>query len=136
MDAGGGGLGNLADELADAWDEEEGEEDEDDDETRLHQTWPKQQQQHFHHGLKNGYDGSDYGRDSDFEDDHHLSPGLERKMAEIESLARRGLGNNRSENDRVVERVIASLRDLGTQSAIENSAMRFVCLFWSCIILN
>jgi hypothetical protein len=45
-------------------------------------------------------------------------------MAEIESLVRRGIENNGSENDLVIQRTVESLKDLGGQSGIENSAMR------------
>jgi hypothetical protein len=47
-------------------------------------------------------------------------------MAEIESLARRGIENNGSENDHVIKRVVETLRDLGSQSGIENNAMRLI----------
>lgn len=55
-----------------------------------------------------------------------MSPALENQMAEIESLVRRGIENNGSENDRVIQRTVDSLKDLGGQSGIENSAMRYV----------
>ena len=89
--------------------------------------------QRLHHNGQNNrnrrplsaYDGSDYGNDSDLEEAAEISPGLEKKMADIEHLARRGLENNGSESDRVIGRFIAGLRELSTQSAIENSAMRY-----------
>ncbi|OJJ39713.1 hypothetical protein ASPWEDRAFT_49622 [Aspergillus wentii DTO 134E9] len=161
-DAGaGGGLGNLADELADAWEEEEGgygyasgqeagpadPQNIDDSEgeegydmgartpssgysperNSLHP--PKQKnrnsaQRHRRH--ESQYDGSDYGNDSDFEEAADISPSLEGQMAEIESLARRGMENNGSEQDHVISRAVEALRDLGGQSGIENNAMRLI----------
>ncbi|ODM24048.1 hypothetical protein SI65_01638 [Aspergillus cristatus] len=169
-DAGGGaGLGNLADELADAWEEEEGygygygyasgqetdngpvdsqqqdvsdgEEDYDMggggartpssgysvEHNTLRPPRPKGRnaaQRHRRH--ESQYDGSDYGNDSDLEEAADISPSLEGQMAEIESLARRGMENNGSENDHVIKRTVEALRDLGGQSGIENNAMRLI----------
>lgn len=153
----GGGLGNLADELADAWEQEEegydyasGQEmgaagsqqmdhsdeedgyiqsardmraqssivDSPDRRNRLRATQLRQ-----HRRKESHYDGSDYGNDSDL-DEADISPSLEMQMADIESLARRGIENNGSESDHVVQRTVDALRDLGGQSGIENSAMR------------
>ncbi|KAF9886827.1 hypothetical protein FE257_011074 [Aspergillus nanangensis] len=165
----GGGLGNLADELADAWEDEEtgygyasGQEnyqgaadlqhldqsDADDDyhhphmggpprsptsstyspeHTSLQPPKPKIRNGHRNHWRhESHYDGSDYGNDSDFEEVADISPGLESQMAEIESLARRGIENNGSENDYVIQRAVEALRDLGGQSGIENNAMRLI----------
>jgi hypothetical protein len=71
------------------------------------------------------YDGSDYGSDSDF-DNEGISPALEARMAAIESLARRGMEENGSAADQVVTRVTEQLKDLGSQIAIENGATRWV----------
>ncbi|KAB8074658.1 hypothetical protein BDV29DRAFT_118943 [Aspergillus leporis] len=163
-DMGGGGLGNLADELADAWEQEQeggygyasGQEignipadsqhrDHSDSEdgyhmgTRtpssgysserasLHPPKPKTRNGgHRHRRHESQYDGSDYGNDSDLEEAADISPSLEMQMAEIESLARRGIENNGSENDYVIARVVEALRDLGGQSGIENNAMRLI----------
>ena len=78
-----------------------------------------------HRRNESQYDGSDYGNDSDLEE-ANISPSLEGQMAEIESLARRGIENNGSENDHVINRAVEALRDLGGQSGIENNAMRYV----------
>lgn len=172
----GGGLGNLADELADAWDEdgegeegEEGEEDEEDvsgfqdgdDHVQMHEEEedtsagsthntesdsdversrdgesspnnlqiPKQRsktgQYQKHRRHESLYDGSDYGNDSDFEEPGDLTPGLEARMAGIENLVRWSMGDN-GPSGKIVDRVIESLRDLGGQSGIENSATRYV----------
>jgi hypothetical protein len=74
------------------------------------------------------YDGSDYGDDSDLESNDGISPALEARMAAIESLARRGIETNGSPNDGVVQRVADHLRDLGSQSGIENGATRYALL--------
>ncbi|OJK01036.1 hypothetical protein ASPACDRAFT_117753 [Aspergillus aculeatus ATCC 16872] len=162
--AGGGGLGNLADELADAWEEEEGgyggyasgqdtgvpdhaqyathSEDEaaynhrtrtpssgysPERNSTLQPPRPRTRNgtQRQHRRYESQYDGSDYGNDSDFEESD-MPPSLETQMAEIESLARRGIENNGSENDYVIQRAVEALRDLGAQSGIENNAMRLI----------
>ncbi|KAB8233640.1 hypothetical protein BDV23DRAFT_143401 [Aspergillus alliaceus] len=162
-DMGGGGLGNLADELADAWEQEEGgygyasgqeiehipvgsqpmdRSDSEDgyhmgtrtpssgyssERASLHPPRPKTRNGgHRHRRHESQYDGSDYGNDSDLEEAADISPSLEMQMAEIESLARRGIENNGSENDHVIARVVEALRDLGGQSGIENNAMRLI----------
>ena len=158
---GGGGLGNLADELADAWEQEEGgygyasgqevehipansqHMDRSDSEDGYHMGTrtpssgysseraslqpPKPKTRnggHRHRRTESQYDGSDYGPDSDLEEAADISPSLEMQMAEVESLARRGLENNGSESDHAIARVVEALRDLGGQSGIENNAMR------------
>jgi hypothetical protein len=45
-------------------------------------------------------------------------------MAGIESLARRGIEENGSSTDQIINRFIESLKDLGAQSGIENGAAR------------
>lgn len=154
---GGGGLGNLADELADAWEQEEegygyasGQESA---RTGSQQMDPSDGEDAYtpsvrnvrsgspsadssarnklralhlrhHRRQESHYDGSDYGNDSDLDETADISPALESQMADIESLARRGIENNGSENDHVIQRTVEALRDLGSQSGIENSAMR------------
>ncbi|CAI7678300.1 hypothetical protein N7533_002203 [Penicillium manginii] len=158
-DAGGGGLGNLADELADAWEQEDegydytsGQEtgaagsqpmDQSDGEDTYMQSVRDMRTQSpsadspasrsrlrpnqlRHRRPESHYDGSDYGNDSDLEEAADISPALESQMADIESLARRGIENNGSESDHVIQRTIQELRDLGGQSGIENSAMRLI----------
>lgn len=164
-----GGLGNLADELADAWDEEDeggygyvsGQDnasgdlqgttrsDAEDDysmgpRSPLSSYAPghaslqpprvkaRNGSQRNHRRHESQYDGSDYGNESDFEEAADIPPSLEGQMAEIESLVRRGIENNGSENDHVIKRVVETLRDLGSQSGIENNAMRYVA-FLSCM---
>ncbi|KAI8937698.1 hypothetical protein NX059_005399 [Plenodomus lindquistii] len=69
------------------------------------------------------YDGSDYGEDSDLENEG-ISHTLDLRMSAIESLVRRGTEDNGSASDQVIKRVIEHLRDLGSQMAIENGATR------------
>lgn len=156
-DTGGGGLGNLADELADAWEQEEegygyasGQEtgaagsqqlDQSDGEDAYMQSVRDMRTQSpsadspasksrlrpnqlRHRRAESHYDGSDYGNDSDLDEAADISPALESQMADIESLVRRGIENNGSESDHVIQRTVQELRDLGGQSGIENSAMR------------
>lgn len=151
-----GGLGNLADELADAWEEEEsgygyasGQEAAPSDSQPLEPIRTRTPSPSYSSGrdslqpprpkVRNGnnrhrryesqYDGSDYGNDSDLEEVADMSPALESQIAEIESLARRGLENNGSENDHVIDRAVTALQDLGAQSGIENNAMRYALIF-------
>jgi hypothetical protein len=78
-----------------------------------------------HNRQRSLYDGSDYGSDSDFDNDG-ISPAMEARMAAVESLARRGMEENGSASDQVIHRVTEQLRDLGSQIAIENGATRYV----------
>ena len=148
----GNGLGNLADELAEAWDEE-GEEEhsgiqmngyntpsipppfevEDSKSNGITSSPLPQQSEHSlsptkpsfrtKHRRKNSqYDGSDYG--SDPEETEGISPSLEARMAAIEHLARRGTEANGSDADTVLQRVAESLKDLGSQAGVENGASR------------
>jgi hypothetical protein len=77
-----------------------------------------------HNRQRSLYDGSDYGSDTDF-DNEGITPAMESRMAAIESLARRGMEENGSASDEVVKRVTEQLRDLGSQIAIENGATRY-----------
>ncbi|KAF2756451.1 hypothetical protein EJ05DRAFT_65214 [Pseudovirgaria hyperparasitica] len=127
----GNGLGSLADELGE-WDSDE---DAVEDETQIaseandSSILGADRTKGDIQGLKPGnahrrneslYDGSDYGDEDDLEADQNMSKGLERQIAEVESLARRGLEENGSANDGVVSRVTASLRDLGSQAGVES----------------
>ncbi|KAH7405809.1 hypothetical protein DE146DRAFT_608753 [Phaeosphaeria sp. MPI-PUGE-AT-0046c] len=78
-----------------------------------------------HNRQRSLYDGSDYGSDTDF-DNEGISPAMESRMAAVESLARRGMEENGSTSDQVIKRVTEQLRDLGSQIAIENGATRHV----------
>lgn len=166
------GLGNLADELAEAWDEEgevvadEGLSGPHSDEQELIYNGNRGMSEEFQHGsreeisidtgfpvfpssvepsttllspqkpstqLKNRrqnphYDGSEYGDDSDFEDATGISPSLEARMIAVDWLARRGTESNGSDPDMIVQRVAESLKDLGSQSGLEQSATRLVLL--------
>lgn len=142
------GLGNLADELADAWDEDEGEA-EDDELDMNFQEVPKEGEttgdsgvdvsqppainipktvsltppRNGHRRTRSEYDGSDYGEDSDMESPD-IPPGLVARMDMVESLARRGTESNGTDRDDVVKRVVDGLKDLGGQSGVEGGATR------------
>ena len=85
---------------------------------------PEERRTNKHKRAESVYDGSDYGDDSDLEPSDGISPGLEAKMAQIESLVRRGAERNGGEQDDVIERVIAGLKDLGGQAGVETGATR------------
>ncbi|RFU31799.1 hypothetical protein B7463_g4534, partial [Scytalidium lignicola] len=146
------GLGNLADELADAWDDEEGEGEGEDDEPDLNfqevkdgettrdsgvdiSASPVEQPSNAslaapvtvkpHRRQPSEYDGSDYGDDSDL-DSQGIPPALLTRMDMVESLARRGTENNGTDRDGVVKRVIEELKDLGGQSGVEGGATRLI----------
>jgi hypothetical protein len=77
-----------------------------------------------HQRQTSGYDGSEYGSDSDL-DSPGMPEGLVAKMDAVESLARRGTESNGGPTDGVFERVTDGLRDLGSQSSVEASASRY-----------
>ena len=141
------GLGNLADELADGWDEDELEEEADMNFQNLpvdmeatrdsgvdvtgspmmketkHPTLTAPSNSRKHERKGSDYDGSDYGEESDMES-AGISPGLIARMDVVESLARRGTEANGTDGDGIVQRVVDSLKDLGTQSSIETNTTR------------
>ena len=145
------GLGNLADELADAWDDDEA--DGEDEEPDMNFQEVRQEGEttrdsgvdvtsspvqpaakptnlspptagRGHRRQPSEYDGSDYGGDSDLESPG-MPPGLVSRMDMVESLARRGAENNGTDRDGVVKRVIDGLKDLGGQSGVEGGATRY-----------
>lgn len=77
-----------------------------------------------HQRQTSGYDGSEYGSESDL-DSPGMPAGLVAKMDAVESLARRGTESNGGPSDGVFERVTDGLRDLGSQSSVEASASRY-----------
>jgi hypothetical protein len=155
-ESGASGLGNLADELGESWDEEDGVEEEDigdagveEQEATVGEHVSPEGTRDSGVALESGasrnislspntarkhkrnhsiYDGSDYGDDSDLETNQGITLGLEKQMAAIESLARRGMEVNGSASDEVVSRVTERLKDLGSQSGIESGATR--CVHW------
>ena len=75
-----------------------------------------------HHRQFSRYSESDYGGSFDAKGDKDTP--LSAQMADIESLARQGLGSNGSEPDPIVQRVANSLKDLGSQASLENGTTR------------
>jgi len=151
---GSGGLGNLADELADALSDDEYEYgdappdisvDLQDGETAQRDSGvdvavspkaPEQRERHMslslpspvarhHRRAPSVYDGSEYGSDSDL-DSPGMPPSLVAKIDAVESLARRGTESNGGPTDGVFKRVTDELRDLGSQSGVEGGATRYV----------
>jgi len=144
-------MGNLADELADAFsdsgEEEEaydnGDEAEGADGTGAamsgndggdsgHLSGPRDAslgipspRRKNHQRTESAYDGSEYGSESDL-DSSGIPPSFVAKVDAIESLVRRGTGNYGGPTDDVVQRVTESLRDLGSQSSVEGSASRLI----------
>ncbi|KAL3419617.1 hypothetical protein PVAG01_08115 [Phlyctema vagabunda] len=144
------GLGNLADELADAWSEGEGEDEEPDmnfheegqgevvrdsgvDISESSPVRPSNKQLNLeaplsgrgHRRVASDYDGSDYGGDSDLESPG-IAPTLAARIDAVEGLVRRGTENNGTDSDGVVKRVIDELQDLGGQSGVEGNATRLI----------
>jgi hypothetical protein len=76
------------------------------------------------------YDGSDYGPESDTED---LSPGLLRRISDIESLIRISTRTDDvlGENGGIIARTTAALKDLGPQASIENGTTRLITAYTS-----
>ena len=162
------GVGNLADELADAWGEDELDQsaayydnngipntgievEETGGYTDMHdfgfggslQSPPqvdryqedrlqprgnrrKSTKNRNHQRTQSTYDGSEYGNDSDLESDDGVSHTLAARMADIEALARFGKGDAGLDTDNIITRTVVSLRDLGSQSGIENGASRLM----------
>lgn len=151
----GNGLGNLADELAEAWDEDAEVDAEDGQEIsynghaqiveeslQRHQkdihvgfselgelsglpvSSPKASMLSKHRRKRSQYDGSDHFDDSDLEDTPKYSESLEARMAAVESLVQQGTEWNGGDADNTVQRVADSLRDLESQSSLEQGATR------------
>ena len=143
-------LGNLADELADAF-EEDGDGSTADDLEGRYITAADESDgclrngingatlilpgssrrrslspiEHYHQ-QHSSYDGSDYRNDGDLERTERLSPALEARMAAIEDLARRGTESNGGGSDVDIRQVIDHFKDLGSQSNIENGTSRLI----------
>lgn len=151
--AGANSMGNLADELADAFSESGDEEEPDDNDEEIEGTGATEQagagsgdngdhsttdvsrpgdgslslpspRRKNHRKKESTYDGSEYGSESDL-DSSGMSPSLVAKIDAIDSLARRGTENYGGPTDDVIQRVTNSLRDLGSQSSVEGSASRW-----------
>ncbi|KAL9110015.1 MAG: hypothetical protein Q9227_005354 [Pyrenula ochraceoflavens] len=79
-----------------------------------------------HHRSESQYDGSDYGNDSDLEEPEGIPRGLLARMSDIEALARRGISEPTMDGISPIDSAVASLKDLGGQSTVENSATRLM----------
>ena len=163
----GNGLGSLADELAQAYsDEEEGEtgedvsgnqvgeigysrnghmEEEEEGTMSEHRgnlqhgmpssqiaqstyntATPKQPASSKHRRQQSRYNRSIGSDHSDLEEPEGFPPSVIAQISAIESLAVEATATNDSEADAVIERVAESLKDLGSQSGIENGITRYV----------
>ncbi|KAI9776929.1 MAG: hypothetical protein M1839_009171 [Geoglossum umbratile] len=160
------GLGSLADELAGAWDDEEGDDaeldegewgDATDGETRegvrdrledggntrdsgidlppspavaperqsqLTPTNGQARTKHRRGGSQ--YGGSEYGDDCNPDMTEGVPPGLEARMALVDSLARRGAESYDGEANDIVVRIVGSLKELGGQAGVEGGATRLI----------
>lgn len=74
------------------------------------------------------YAGSDFGDDSDLDEDPRISPSLAAGMAAVETLARRGIEMNGSDVDKIAKSIADSLKDLAPQSNLEQYATRYAFL--------
>jgi hypothetical protein len=149
-------LGNLADELADAWDDEEGDEEDGEPDMNFQEAGEEGEGEPTRDsgvdvagspvetplksanltpptatgGRGHRRQPSEYDG-SDYGGDSDMDspgmpPGLVARMDMVESLARRGTENNGTDRDCVVKRVIEGLKDLGGQSGVEGATTRFV----------
>lgn len=154
--ASGSGLGNLADELAEAWDDDAEADGEDEQEISYIsnieapeeglQRCQKNRDLMFSEveepfGIASGLPDpsalSEHRRkhsryNNGFEDVHgfelegvmKILPSLEVRMNAVESLVRLGAESNGGDADKVVQRVADFLRELGSQSSLEQSVTR------------
>ena len=154
VDQSGNGPGNLADELAGAFDEDEEDEgvgsdvpgaqfDEPDavwncnlPRRSMYANLPLERDISFQSPQKHAptkhceqnsqYDDSDNWDDNNLEGVIGISQSLEASLAAIESLVRRGAEENGSSADDLVERVADSLKNLGSQAGVEDGAARLM----------
>lgn len=148
------GLGSLADELADAWGEDEDEEEPD---MNFQEAVPEEEEGEEGEAVSvNGADVSSsrtqqqptkstslaapasgrhhQRRPSDYDgsdygadsdmDSPGMPPALVSRIDLVESLARRGTETTGGDQDNVVKRVVDGLKDLGGQSGVEGGATR------------
>ncbi|KAH0538770.1 hypothetical protein FGG08_004658 [Glutinoglossum americanum] len=86
---------------------------------------PNEQARAKHRRRDSQYCGSDYGGYGS-EIMVGMPPGLEARMALVDSLARRGAETYDGETSDVVERIVGSLKELGGQAGVEGGANRLV----------
>ena len=153
LDQGNDGLGNLADELAEAWEDDgQGEPEEGGLEPKVEGThaipkgvgdlckidttaevvtspiWtnpssPSKRQSRPKHHRQFSCH-DEPDYGNDCDGEGDKDTPLSARMVEIESLARQGVENNGTQPDPLVQRVASSLKDLGSQAGLENGATR------------
>lgn len=79
-----------------------------------------------HRRERSKYDRSDFGDGSDLDEAPWISPSLAAEMTAVEALAWRDTETNGSDADTVAKRVADSLKDLASQSNLEQYATRYV----------
>lgn len=151
------GMDSLADELAGAWDDDEGEGQSDFNVSRLDESimsedrglerdsgidvsspadkstkentspkgnkHPRSPQARKHSRKHSAYDGSEYGDLSDSELPTDISSGLQAVMNDVEGLSKES-GNG--EDDRIFNRTMKELQDLGGQAGVESGTSRLI----------
>lgn len=140
-------MGNLADELADAFSDSDDGEYHDDplagetpSATRTTSSYDQQNkansprggdflspEKKSHKRQGSAYDGSEYGSESDL-DLPGIPSSLVAKIDAVDSLARRGTEDYGGPENNVFHRVTDGLKDLGSQSSVEGSASRSVAV--------
>ncbi|KAI9866401.1 MAG: hypothetical protein M1813_001523 [Trichoglossum hirsutum] len=95
-------------------------------EKQLQPISPNGQVRAKHRRRDSQYDGSDFGDGYDPEIVVGVSPGLEARMALVDSLARRGTESYDGETSDIVERIVGSLKELGGQAGVEGGATRLI----------
>ncbi|KIX02902.1 uncharacterized protein Z518_08845 [Rhinocladiella mackenziei CBS 650.93] len=86
-----------------------------------------------HQRHESAYDGSDYGVDSDMEDQDDLPPILRKRIRDIENLTRMCVNPEDavSEGGGTIRRTIQELKDLGPQGNIEYGVTRLITAYTS-----
>ena len=94
---------------------------------------PQEPKKQGHQRNESAYDGSDYGPDSEAEQEEQLPPMLRKRIRDIENLTRMLVNPEDavSEGGGTVRRVISGLKDLGSQANIEYGATRLHTAYMS-----
>ncbi len=78
-----------------------------------------------HRQMDTQYDGSDYGDDSELESVDGMAPSLDSRLAAVEDLSQKGIDGNGDNLDNLVQRFADSLKELPSQSRVENGVTRY-----------